>query len=75
MAVYLDAYAAAQVVLDEDLLGLGEAEFPGQAGVFDRGLRRGARAPVVPADEDQVRLALGHAGRNGADTRLCDELD
>ena len=43
LAVGLDGDAAAQVVEDEGLVGLGQAELPRQAGVLDGGLRRGAR--------------------------------
>ena len=49
LAVGLDGDAAAQVVEHQRLVGLGEAEFPGQPGVLDRGQRRGAGAAVVTA--------------------------
>ena len=42
--------AAAEVVGDQYLLGFRQAQLPGQAGVFDRGLRRGPGAAVMPAD-------------------------
>ena len=48
-AVDLQAHAAAQLVADQHLLRLGQAELPGQAGVLDRRQRRGAGAAVVPA--------------------------
>src|SRR3954468_10807305 len=37
--------------------------------------RRGARAAVVPGDQDAVGVGLGHAGGHGADTDLGHELD
>jgi hypothetical protein len=40
LAVGLDGDARAQVVEDERLVGLGEAEFPGQAGVLRRSAAR-----------------------------------
>src|SRR5665213_3077395 len=69
-----DGDAAAQVVQGEGLVGLGQAELPGQAGVRDRGLGRGARATVVAADEDDVGVRLGDAGRDGADADLGHQL-
>ena len=75
LAVGLDDDAVAQLVQDERLLGLGEAELPGHARVLERGERARARAAVVAADEDDVGLRLGHAGGDGAHTNLGDELD
>ena len=74
LAVGLDADAAAQVVGDQDLLRLGEAELPRDAGVLDRGERRGAGAALVAADEHDVGLRLGHAGGDRADADLGDQL-
>ena len=74
LAVDLHADAVAQAVGHERLLGLGEAELPGQAGVLDGGERRGARAAVVAGDQDHVGLGLGDAGGHGADADLGDEL-
>ncbi len=54
LAVGLHDDAAAQVVQHQRLVRLGEAELPGQAGVLDRGQRRGAGAAVVAADQDDV---------------------
>ena len=51
------AYAAAQVVRDEHLLRLGDAELPGQSGVLERRRRRRAGAAVVSGDHDVVGLA------------------
>ena len=49
LAVDLDDDPVAQAVLEEGLLGLGEAELPRDARVLERGERRGARAAVVAA--------------------------
>ena len=43
--------------------------------MFDTGLGRGARAPVVAADEDDVGLAFGHPGRHRAHAHFGDQLD
>ncbi len=75
LAVGLDDDARAQVVEHEGLVRLGQAELPRDAGVLDAGLRRGARAAVVAADEHDVRVRLGDAGGDGADADLGHELD
>ena len=74
-AVDLQADAAAQVVADEHLLGLGEAELPGHARVPDRGRGGGARAAVHAGDHDVVGAGLGDARGDRADARERDELD
>ncbi len=63
LAVGLDPDAAAQVVHHQHLLRLGEAELPRDAGVLDRGERRGAGAAVVAADQHDVGLGLGRRRR------------
>ena len=68
-AVDLQPHAPAQVVADQHLLGLGEAELPGHARVPDRGRGGGARAAVHAGDHDVVGAGLGDAGRDRADAR------
>ena len=75
LAVGLHHDPVAQAVEQQRLLGLGEAELPGAAGVLERRERRGAGAAVVAGDEDDVRVRLGHARRDRADPDLGDELD
>ena len=75
LAVGLHDDAVAQAVEQQGLLGLGEAELPGAAGVLERGERRGAGAAVVAGDEHDVGVRLGDAGGDGADADLGDELD
>ena len=58
--------AVAQVVQRQHLMDLGQAHLPRQAGVFDRGLGRGAGAAVVARNQDHVGLGLGHPGGDGA---------
>ena len=43
--------------------------------MFDRTERRGTRAAIVPRDQDDVGLGLGHARRDRADARLGDQFD
>ena len=74
LAVGLDDDAAAQVVQQQGLVGFGQAEFPGHAGVLDGGERRGAGAAVVAADQHHVGMGLGDAGGDGADADFGDQL-
>ncbi len=76
LAVGLHADAAAQVVEHQGLLGLGQADLPGDARVLDGRLGRGARAAVVARDDHHVvGLALGHARGDGAHAHLGHQLD
>ena len=63
LAVDLHHDAVAQPVEQQRLLGLGQAQLPGGAGVLERGQRRGAGAAVVARDEHHVGVGLGHARR------------
>ena len=74
LAVGLDDDPVAQAVEQQRLLGLGEAELPGTAGVLERGQRRRAGAAVVAGDQHDVRVRLGDAGRDRADADLGDQL-
>ena len=74
LTVDLDQDARAQVVAQQRLLGLGEPDLPGDAGVVDRRLRRGAGAAVVARDHDVVGVRLCHAGRDRAHADLGHEL-
>ena len=75
LAVGLEHHARAQAVLQQRLLGLGKAKLQRQTGVPDRIASSGTRAAIVAADQDLVGSALGHAGGNGADAGLADQLD
>src|SRR5206468_4811383 len=52
LAIGLENDAPAQTVHYQDLLRLGDAHFPGNAGVFDAGKRTRAGSTRVTADED-----------------------
>ena len=71
-AVRLHGDAAAQAVQQQRLLGLGQADLPGRAGVGQRGQRRGAGAALVAGDGDVVGARLGDAGGDRADARPRD---
>ena len=74
LAVDLDGDAVPEPVAHQRLLGLGQPELPGRARVLERGERRGARAAVVAGDQHDVRVRLGHTGRDGADADLGHQL-
>ena len=63
-----------QVVHRQNLMRFGQAHFPRQAGILDRGRRRRAGATIVAGDQDDVGLRLGHAGSNRAHARRRDQL-
>ena len=75
LAVRFHRNAAAQVIEHQRLVGLCETKLPRQAGVLDAGLRRSAGSAVVTADQDDVRVALGHTRGNRAHPYLRDQLD
>ena len=66
LGVALDPHPGAQPVQDQGLVGLGDAQFPGQAGVFDGGAGGRAGAAVIARHQDDLRAGLGDAGRDGA---------
>ncbi len=74
LAVALHDDAVAQPVAHERLLRLGDAELPRRARVLERRERRGAGAAVVPGDQDDVAVRLGHARGHRADTDLGHQL-
>ena len=74
-AVGAQTNAAAQSVVNENLLRFGEAEFPGVSGVLDAGERRCAGAAGVAGDDDVVGVGLGDARGDGADAAAGNELD
>jgi len=74
-AVDLDHDPAAQPLAHQGLVGFGEADFPGTAGVLDRGQRRGAGAAFEAGDGDVIGARFGNAGRDRAHADLRDQLD
>ena len=65
----------AQVVAQEDLVDLGEAELPRRPDVLDRRQRRRAGAAGVAGQVDVRGAGLGDAGRDRPDAAAGDELD
>ena len=75
MSVGFDYDARSQIVEHQSLVGFGNAEFPGQAGVFDAGLRGRACAAVESRYEYHIAVAFGYARCDDADIDFCDEFD
>ena len=75
LAVDLDHDPVAQPVDQEGLLGLGQPDLPGDAGVLERGQRSRTGAAVVARDQHDVGVGLGHPGRHRAHAHLGHELD
>ena len=75
LAVGLEPDPAAQAVANQGLLGLGQAQFPGNARVADARERRGAGAAAIAADEDAVGVSFGDARGDGSHARGGDQLD
>ena len=75
LAVGLNHNAPAQIVHHEHLLGLGQAQLPGNACMFDGGEWRSAGAAIVTADQNHVRMRLGHTRGHRSHADFGDELD
>ena len=75
LPIRLQHHPRAQVVHDQRLVGLGDAQLPGHAGVLDGGERGCAGATRVARDHQMIGARLGDAGRDRADADLGAELD
>ncbi len=60
-------YPVAQTVERQHLVHFGKTHFPGDAGIFDAGMGRGAGATDMAGNQDDIGLGLGDPGGNGAD--------
>jgi len=74
-AVDLNRDSAAKIVYHQGLMGFGKTDFPRRSGMHDRGQGRGARAALETGDGHMVRMGLGHARRDRADTNFRNQLD
>ena len=74
LAVGLHPDAAAQIVQQQHLLRLRQAQLPRQPRVLDRTLRRCARASRVAGDQHHVGVRLGDARGHRAHPRLRHQL-
>ena len=75
LAIRLHDHAVTQAIEQEGLLCLRESQLPRRARMLERCQRGGTGAPVVPRDEDDVGVSLGHARRHGPDSCFRDQLD
>src|SRR6266852_3732428 len=75
LAVHLDSDAAAKIVEDKNLVGFGQAQLPGNAGMLDARQGGGARAAIMAADQNHVGMRLGDAGGDRAHAYLRHQLD
>ena len=66
--------ARPQIVQHQRLVCFRDANFERAAGVFYGTERRSARAAVMAADQNHVRIRLRDAGGNRPDSRLRDEF-
>ncbi len=74
-AIDLERDAGAQAVEHQGLVGFGQTDFPGAAGMLERGQRRSAGAALIAGNGDVVGARLGDAGGDGADADFGDQLD
>ena len=74
LPVHLHADAVPQPVCHQGLLRIRQSDLPGDPGVLDGGNGGVPRSSVIAADEHHVRLALCHAGGDGAHADLGNKL-
>ena len=73
-AVGAQAHAAAKAGEQKRFVRFAQANFPGQAGIFDRSERRRAGAALEARDGDDVRAGFRDSGGDDSDTRAGDEF-
>ena len=74
LAVDLHRDAVPEAVAQQGLLGLGQAELPRRARMFERSERRRAGPPVVARDEHDVRVGLGDPGGDSSHPHFGHQL-
>ena len=74
-AVSLQRHGLPEAVAAQHLMGLGQANLPGQARVMDAGHWRRAGAALAAGDQDAARPCLGHTAGDGAHTGGRHQLD
>ena len=75
LAVSLDPDPGTQAAADQGLMGLGDAQLPGESGAVDRAVRCRACAAVIAGDQDHLGAGFGNAGGNGTDACFRNQLD
>ena len=74
LAVGFQGDAVTQVVQKQGLMGLHQAQLPGQTCVVDRGARGRTGTTVVAANEHNVGAGLNYACSNGTNAHLANQL-
>src|SRR5438270_6465175 len=74
LAVGLHPDAAAQIVQDQYLLSLRQAEFPGNAGMLNGTQRGRAGAAAIAADQYDIGVCLGHSRCDGSHADFRDKF-
>ena len=74
LAVGFQSDAVTQVVQKQGLMGLHQAQLPGQTCVVDRGARGRTGTTVVAANEHNVGAGLNYACSNGTNAHLANQL-
>jgi hypothetical protein len=75
LAIGFNDDSGAEIIEQQGLVSLGEAEFPGQTGMFNARLRRRARATVVPADQNHIGVGFSHTRRDRADADFRNQFN
>ena len=73
-AIRTQSDLVAQIIQRKNLMGFGEADFPGKASILDRSLRARARAANTAGDKDDVGLCLRNTGGHRTDAGLGNQL-
>src|ERR1019366_9219369 len=73
-SVRLHADTTAQVIEQQNLLCLGQAQLPRNSRVPDRAKGRGSRATAVAADQHHVGMGFRNSGRNRTYADFRDQL-
>ena len=74
LSVDLDDDAVAQVIQHQDLLRLGEPEFPGNAAVLDGRQRRRAGSAIVTRDQHHIGVRLRDPGGDRPNAYFRDQF-
>ena len=74
LAVGFQSDAVTQVVQKQGLMGLHQAQLPGETGMVDRGARGRTGTTVVAANEHNVGAGLNYACSNGTNAHLANQL-
>ena len=75
LAIRLYHYPVAQFIAQQGVVGLGQAQFPGQTRVTNRSQRRSARSSIVARDQNGIGVRFGYPRSNDPYSRFRHEFD